>query len=323
MDLLAFVASSNAAATVPLWAWWALVGLIAVLLLVDLKLVMRKPHQINTREAAIYSAAWITLGVSFTLVVRLWLGPEAASEYITGYLIEKSLSIDNVFLWAMLFSYFAVPAVYQHRVLFWGIFGALMMRAGFIFGGIALLESLHWIVYVFGAILLFTAYRFFTGTAEETNPADNRVFKWVRRVIPQTDDYRKEHFFVKEGGKRLATPLFTVLVVVELSDILFAVDSIPAILAVTQHEFVVFSSNAFAILGLRALYFLLADMKDRFIYLDKGLAIILAFVGVKFMISDVYEIPTAYSLAFIAVVLTLTIWLSLRKTKKESKQHTI
>ena len=191
------------------------------------------------------------------------------------------------------------------------------MRAGFIFGGIALLESLHWIVYVFGAILLFTAYRFFTGGSEESNPAENGLFRQVRRVIPQTDDYRGEHFVVKEQGRWLATPLLTVLVVIELSDLLFAVDSIPAILAVTQHEFIVFSSNAFAILGLRALYFLLADMKDRFVYLDKGLAIILAFVGVKFMISDLYEIPTAYSLVFIAVVLTLTIWLSLRATKSE------
>ena len=315
--------SSLPSEVVPLWAWWALVGFIALLLLVDLKLVMRKPHQINTREAAIYSAAWITLGVSFTLVIRIWLGAEAASEYITGYLIEKSLSIDNVFLWAMLFSYFAVPAVYQHRVLFWGIFGALVMRAGFIFGGIALLESLHWIVYVFGGILLITAYRFFVGSEEETNPADNRIFRWVRRAIPQTDDYRGEHFLVREHGRWLATPLLTVLVVVELSDLLFAVDSIPAILAVTQHEFIVFSSNAFAILGLRALYFLLADMKDRFVYLEKGLAVILAFVGIKFIISDLYEIPTAYSLAFIAIALTLTIWLSLRATRKEARKRAI
>ena len=324
MNLLAFVASVNTESTpefVPPWAWWALVGLIVLLLVVDLKLVMRKPHQINTREAAIYSAAWITLGVSFTFVIRFWLGAEAASEYITGYLIEKSLSIDNVFLWAMLFSYFAVPAVYQHRVLFWGIFGALVMRAGFIFGGIALLESLHWIVYVFGAILLFTAYRFFTGSAEEANPAKNGLFRQVRRVVPQTDDYRGEHFLVKEQGRWLATPLLTVLVVIEISDLLFAVDSIPAILAVTQHEFIVFSSNAFAILGLRALYFLLADMKDRFVYLDKGLAVILAFVGIKFIISDFYEIPTAYSLAFIAVALALTIGLSLRATKDQRAKN--
>ena len=309
------------AATVPAWAWWAFVGLIVLLLVIDLKVVMRKPHQIKTREAAIYSAVWIALGLSFTGVIYAGLGSQAASQYITGYLIEKSLSIDNVFLWAMLFSYFAVPAVYQHRVLFWGIFGALVMRAGFIFGGIALLESLHWVVYIFGAILLFTAYRFFTHSEAEVNPDSNPVFRWVRRIIPQTDGYRGEQFFVKEQGRRLATPLLTVLVVIELSDLLFAVDSVPAILAITQHEFLVFSSNAFAILGLRALYFLLADLQSRFVYLNKGLALILAFVGVKFMISEWYAIPTSYSLAFIAVVLTFTIVLSWRATKKDAAEQ--
>ena len=326
MTCLLFVLADgldSSEAFVPLWAWWALIGLIALLLLVDLKLVMRKPHQINTREAAIYSAVWISLGVLFTLVIRMGLGAEAASEYITSYLIEKSLSIDNVFLWAMLFSYFAVPAVYQHRVLFWGIFGALVMRAGFIFGGIALLESLHWIVYVFGAILLFTAYRFLAHDQEEIDPESNPVFRRIQRIIPHTNGYRGEHFFVREKGRWLATPLFTVLIVIELSDVLFAVDSVPAILAITQHEFIVFSSNAFAILGLRALYFLLADLKNRFIYLDKGLAIILAFVGIKFMISELYEIPTAYSLAFIAVVITITIGLSLRATRKETPKRTV
>lgn len=308
-------------ATVPAWAWWAFIALILLLLVIDLKVVMRKPHQIKTREAAIYSAVWITLGLLFTGVIYVGLGSQAASQYITGYLIEKSLSIDNVFLWAMLFSYFAVPAAYQHRVLFWGIFGALVMRAGFIFGGIALLESLHWVVYIFGAILLFTAYRFFTHSEAEVNPDSNPVFRWARRVIPQTDGYRGEQFFVKEHGRLLATPLFIVLVVIELSDLLFAVDSVPAILAITQHEFLVFSSNAFAILGLRALYFLLADLQSRFVYLNKGLALILAFVGVKFMISEWYAIPTGYSLAFIAVVLTFTIVLSWRATRKQATKQ--
>lgn len=307
-------------ATVPWWGWGALIGLIIVLLIIDLKLVMRKPHQIRTREAAIYSAVWISLGLLFTLIIWGWLGSNAASQYITGYLIEKSLSIDNVFLWAMLFSYFAVPPAYQHRVLFWGIFGALVMRAGFIFGGIALLESLHWIVYVFGAILLFTAYRFFTHSEEEVDPASNPVFHWVQRVVPHTDGYRGEQFVVREGGRRLATPLLTVLIVIELSDVLFAVDSVPAILAITQDEFIVFSSNAFAILGLRALYFLLADLQGRFVYLNKGLAVILAFVGIKFMISELYVIPTGYSLAFIAVVMTLTIGLSWRKTQQAKER---
>ena len=304
---------------VPLWAWGALIGFIALLLFIDLKVVMRNPHQIRTKEAAIYTTVWVSIGLLFGVVIWIWLGGEAASKYITGYLIEKSLSIDNVFLWAMLFTYFGVPPQYQHRVLFWGVFGALVMRAGFIFGGIALLESLHWIIYVFGAILLFTAYRFFKHQEEEVDPANSPLFRWVQRIIPQTDGYREEHFFIREQGKRLATPLLIVLIVIELSDVIFAVDSVPAILAITQQKFLVFSSNAFAILGLRALYFLLADLKDRFVYLNQGLAVVLAFVGVKFLISEWYIIPTGYSLAFIAVVMTGTIFLSWRASKVSKK----
>ena len=325
MTLFNFISSPGVNAlniVVPLWAWGALIGFITLLLFIDLKVVMRNPHQIRTKEAAIYTAAWVSVGLLFGVVVWVWLGREAASKYITGYLIEKSLSIDNVFLWAMLFSYFAVPPQYQHRVLFWGIFGALVMRAGFIFGGIALLESLHWIIYVFGAILLFTAYRFFNHQEEEVDPASNSVFRWVQRVIPQTSGYRDEHFFVREQGKRLATPLLIVLIVIELSDIIFAVDSVPAILAITQQKFLVFSSNAFAILGLRALYFLLADFKDRFVYLNQGLAVVLAFVGIKFLISEWYIIPTGYSLAFIAIVMTVTIFWSLRASRKVSEKST-
>lgn len=319
--ILAQIASSDASLTEPVSVgiWLGFIGFLIILLLVDLKLVMRKPHLISTKEAAWYSVGWISLGVLFTGVIWLWHGGDAASQYITGYLIEKSLSIDNVFLWAMLFSYFAVPPKFQHRVLFWGIFGALVLRAAFIFGGIALLESIHWIVYVFGAILLFTAYRFYTHKEDQADVGNNAMLRWVRKIIPQTDDYRGEHFFVKEQGKRLATPLFIVLVTIELSDILFAVDSVPAILAVTQNEFLVFSSNAFAILGLRALYFLLADMQGRFPYLNRGLAIILGFVGMKFIISGWYEIPTVASLAVIAVVMTATILLSLRATRKQDK----
>ena len=322
MTLFNFVSSPGVDAlniTVPLWAWGALIGFIALLLFIDLKVVMRNPHQIRTKEAAIYTTVWVSIGLLFGLVVWIWLGREAGSKYITGYLIEKSLSIDNVFLWAMLFTYFGVPPQYQHRVLFWGVFGALVMRAGFIFGGIALLESLHWIIYVFGAILLFTAYRFFKHQEEEVDPANSPLFRWVQRIIPQTDGYREEHFFVREQGKRLATPLLIVLIVIELSDVIFAVDSVPAILAITQQKFLVFSSNAFAILGLRALYFLLADLKDRFVYLNQGLAVVLAFVGVKFLISEWYIIPTGYSLAFIAVVMTGTIFLSWRASKVSKK----
>ncbi|MDP8977711.1 MAG: TerC family protein [Actinomycetota bacterium] len=302
------------------WVWAVFVGFIAVLLLVDLKVVMRESHEIGTKEAGIYSAVWIALGVVFTGVIWVWMGPGAAGEYITGYLIEKSLSIDNVFVWAVLFTFFAVPAAYQHRVLFWGIFGALVLRAAFIFAGVALLQALDWIIYVFGAFLLFTAYRIATSDDVEVHPDRNPVLRRVRQVIPQTKNYREDHFFVVEDGRRLATPMVTVLISVELTDVLFAVDSIPAILAITQNQFLVFSSNAFAILGLRALYFLLADMQHRFVYLNKGLGVILGYVGVKFLASEFYHIPTGISLGFIAVVLTVTIWLSLRTSARQARE---
>ena len=297
----------------PLWAWLAFIAFIAVLLLIDLKVVMRESHEINTREAAIYSAVWIALGVAFTFLVWWGLGAVAAQEYITGYLIEKSLSVDNVFVWAVLFSFFAVPAKYQHRVLFWGIFGAIVFRLIFIFAGVALLNALHWIVYVFGAFLLYTAYKLFTSEDVEVDPETNPVLVRIRRWLPQTERYHGEKFFVVENGKRMVTPMLTVLISIEFTDILFAVDSIPAILAITRDEFLVFSSNAFAILGLRALYFLFAGLKDRFIYLNKGLGIILGFVGIKFIVEGFgLHIPTFASLGFIALVLTLTFWLSWR-----------
>lgn len=300
-----------------LWIWACFIGFIIILLIIDLKVVMRNPHEISTREAATYSAGWVAISLIFGGVLAIWLGSNAALEYLSGYLIEKSLSMDNVFLWAVLFTYFKVPKKFQHEVLYWGIFGALIMRAGFIFGGIALLNSIDWIIYIFGALLLFTAYRIFRSNISETNPENNPVFKWVQKVIPHTEKYREDNFFVRENGKRFATPLFTVLVIIELTDILFAVDSIPAILAVTRKQFLVFSSNAFAILGLRAFYFLLADMKDRFIYLNKGLSTILAFVGIKFVISKWVEIPIWVSLGVITLVLIITIYLSLRQDKRE------
>ncbi len=305
------------------WVWVAFLAFVAVLLLIDLKVVMREEHEISTREAAIYSAVWITLGVAFGGFVWIWEGGEPALQYITGYLIEKSLSIDNVFVWAVMFQFFAVPPKYQHRVLFWGIFGALVFRAVFIFAGTALLSNFEWIVYVFGAFLLYTAWRIARSDDIEVDPENNPVLRRVRQVLPQTEDYREQKFFVKENGKRMVTPLLTVLISIEFTDILFAVDSVPAILAITQEEFLVFSSNAFAILGLRALYFLLAGMQDRFIYLNKGLGIILGFVGVKFIAEGLgLHIPIFASLGFIAVVLTLTIWLSLRHEPEEGEDET-
>lgn len=300
---------------VHLWQWGVLLGLIVVLLLADLLVFHREAHQISTREAAVESAIWISIGVSFSLVVLWWFGGAATGEYFSGYLIEKSLSVDNVFVWALLMAYFKVPQKYQHRVLFWGIFGALVMRAIFIFAGVALIERFDWILYVFGAFLLFTAGRMLFSDNDEVDPENSKFLRLVRRFVPTTDKTDGPHLFTKQNGKRLATPLFAVLLLVEATDVIFAVDSVPAVLAVSHEQFIVFSSNAFAILGLRALYFLLADMHSKFTYLQHGLAVILAFVGIKMIIADWYHIPTALSLAVIAIILAVSIFISLRYGK--------
>ena len=306
---------------VPVTIWVGFVALITVLLVVDLLLVHRTAHVISTKEAAIESAIWISLGVAFTGVIFAWHGGQAAGEYISGYLIEKSLSVDNVFVWALIMSYFAVPRAYQFRVLFWGIFGALVLRFVFIFAGVALLERFEWMLFVFGAFLLITAARMLRHSDDdEVHPENNPVLRLVRRVIPSTTEYNGQHLFVKHGRKLLATPLLAVLSVVESSDVVFAVDSIPAILAVSREQFIVFSSNAFAILGLRALYFLLADLRDRFTYLQQGLAVILAFVGVKMIVAEWYHIDTFVSLGVIGAVLGVSIWLSMRMTAREDAE---
>jgi tellurite resistance protein TerC len=294
------------------WQWAVLLGLILAMLLVDLLVVHREAHEISTKEAAIESTVWISIGVAFTGVIWWWFGAQASGEYISGYLIEKSLSIDNVFVWALIMSYFLVPLKYQHRVLFWGIFGALVLRAIFIFAGVALIERFDWILYLFGAFLLYTAAKLLFGNDEAMDPGESKFLKLVNRVVPSTSDYDGQKLFTKRTGKRLATPLFAVLVLVEATDVIFAVDSVPAVLAVSHEQFIVFASNAFAILGLRALYFLLADMHSRFTYLQQGLAIILAFVGVKMIIAEWYHIPTWASLTVIAVVLAASILISLK-----------
>jgi tellurite resistance protein TerC len=315
-------ASSNAehkfaSFDVPIWAWIALLAFITVLLVADLLIVHRTPHDISFKEAAIESAVWISIGLSFTLVMLGWHGPTAAGEYLSGYLIEKSLSVDNVFVWAVIFSYFAVPQKYQFRVLFWGIFGALVLRAMFIFAGVALIEAFSWILYVFGAFLLVTAVRVARHKDAEVHPEKNPVLKLVRKVVPSTNDYDGQKLFTRRTGRLLATPLFAVLILVETTDVVFAVDSIPAILAVSREPFIVFSSNAFAILGLRSLYFLLAGMAGRFRYLNLGLGAILFFVGIKMIIVEWYHFPTWVSLLVIAVLLTVTILASLRAEKRD------
>jgi len=294
---------------VPVWVWVVFVAFVAALLIVDLLLVHRTAHVISTKEAAIESSIWIAIGVAFTGVVFFWHGGQAAGEYISGYLIEKSLSVDNVFVWALIMSYFAVPREFQFRVLFWGVFGALVLRFVFIFAGVALLESFEWMLFVFGGLLVYTAFRMVRHRDEEVHPEHNPVLRLVRKVIPSTTRYDGQKLFTRDvnTAKRLATPLLAVLVVVESSDVVFAVDSIPAILAVSREQFIVFSSNAFAILGLRALYFLLADLRDRFTYLQQGLAVILAFVGVKMLVAEWYHFDTFVSLGVIAAVLAVSI----------------
>jgi tellurite resistance protein TerC len=306
---------------VHLWQWGVLLAVIVTMLLVDLLVFHREAHEVGAKEAAVESAVWVSCGVAFTGVIWWWFGAQASGEYISGYLIEKSLSVDNVFVWALILGYFAVPRKYQHRVLFWGIFGALVLRAVFIFAGVALIEKFDWILYVFGAFLLYTAAKLVFGKESSIDPGDSRLLKVVQRFVPSTTEYDGARLFTRHSGKRLATPLFAVLVLIEVTDVVFAVDSVPAVLAISHEQFIVFSSNAFAILGLRALYFLLAGMHARFSYLQEGLAIILAFVGMKMLIAQWYHIPTAVSLAVIAIVLTAAIGVSLKVDRTEEEEE--
>ena len=297
--------------------WVAFLGGIAVLLLIDLLIVHRRPHAIELKEATIESIAWIALGLGFGGVMFWWQGTAAAGEYLTGYLIEKSLSVDNVFVWAVILNHFAVPRPYRFRVLFWGIFGALVLRAIFIVSGVALLERFEWIVYVFGAFLVLTAIRVARHRQTAFHPEDSRVLKLVRRIFPVTNEYDGQKLFTRKDGRLAATPLFVVLMLVESTDVVFAVDSIPAILAVSREPFIVFSSNAFAIMGLRALYFLLEGMVGKFRYLNLGLGVILGFVGTKMIVEPFYHVPTWLSLGFIAVVLAVTFAASVRAPAEE------
>jgi tellurite resistance protein TerC len=302
------------------WQWAAFLALITVLLVADLLIVHRKAHVVTAKEAAIESAVWITIGLSFSLVFLWWHGSAAAGEYLAGYLIEKSLSIDNVFVWAVILSYFGVPREYQFRVLFWGIFGALVLRAGFIFAGVALIQTFSWVLYVFGAFLVYTAWKIAHHTGEQVHPEANPMLKLVRKVVPTSNEFDGQKLFTRSNGKFMATPLLAVLVMVETTDVVFAVDSIPAILAVAREQFVVFSSNAFAILGLRSLYFLFADMAGRLRYLNAGLGVILGFVGVKMLVTDLYHFPTWASLLVIVGVLGVTVALSVLADRRDASR---
>jgi tellurite resistance protein TerC len=297
-----------------LWAGFIL--FVLAMLALDLGVFHRKTHAVTLKEATAWSVVWISLAFAFNGLVYYWFGPTIGLEFTTGYLIEKALSVDNIFVILVLFTYFGVPAAYQHRVLFWGILGALVMRAIFIFAGAALLTRFHWMIYVFGALLVITGIKMLRSGDEQVDPEKNPLLRLFRKVMPITDGFRDEHFFVRESGKWLATPLFLCLLAVEFTDLIFAVDTIPAIFAVTRDPFIVFTSNIFAILGLRSLFFLLAGVMDRFVYLKIGLAVVLLFVGTKMVIVEFYKIPVGVSLGIVGLILTTSVVASLWRTRR-------
>jgi tellurite resistance protein TerC len=288
-----------------LWLFFNL--FVLAMLALDLGAFHRKAHVIHIREALIWSALWIALSLLFNLGIYVRLGPERALEFLTGYLLEYSLSVDNIFVFLMLFTYFRVPYVHQHKVLFWGILGALLMRAVFILTGVTLIQKFHWIIYVFGLFLIFTGIKMATSKEKDIHPERNVVLRLCRRFVPVTEGYEGARFFVRRNGRYLATPLFVVVLVVETSDVIFAADSIPAILAITQHPLIVYTSNVFAILGLRSLYFALAGIMRLFHYLPYGLSAVLVFVGVKMLLADFYKIPIGIALGVVAGVLALSV----------------
>ncbi len=305
---------------VPLWAWLAVLAVIVLMLAVDL-FAHRKAHVIGVREAALWSAVWVAFGVGFGVLIWQVYGAEFGQQYFAGYLIEKSLAVDNVFIWAIIFTYFAVPREYQHRVLFFGVLGALVFRGVFIAAGSAIIASAGWVLYIFAAFLLVTGYRMIRHRNDHLDPEKSRALSLFRRRVPMTDDFHGQRFLIRKNGILLATPLLAVLVLIEVTDIIFAVDSIPAIFAITDEVFLVFTANAFAILGLRAMYFLLADLIHRFIYLKIGLALVLMWVGIKMLLKiDIYYIPTPLSLAVIAVILGVSIGASLWATRGQERK---
>jgi tellurite resistance protein TerC len=300
--------------------WWAaFVGLVLFMLALDLGVFHRKAHAVSMREALTWSAVWIGLALVFNAGIWLgWIGgyapqlrEQAALEFLTGYLVEKSLSVDNVFVFALLFTYFRIPAMYQHRVLFWGILGALVMRAILIFAGLALLKSFHWVIYVFGALLVASGVKMWMIHGQQPDLAKNPVLRWLKSTLPVTDELHGQKFFVRHAGRLMVTPLFVVLVFVEWSDLVFAIDSIPAILAVTDDPFIVFTSNILALLGLRSLYFALAGIMQKFHLLHYGLSALLVFIGAKMLLVDVYKIPVPVSLGVVLAILTVSVIASL------------
>jgi tellurite resistance protein TerC len=293
--------------------WLAFSVAIVAMLALDVVLERRTAGAVpSLRASAGWSAAWTLVAFAFALVVLAWRGGSHAEQYLTGFVLERSLSLDNLFVFAMLFGYFAVPTEAQRKVLFFGIVGAIVLRAGFILAGGALLDAFHWTIYLFGAVLVVTGIRMAAHDAGEVHPDSNPVLRLVRRAVPMTSDYDGERIFTRVGGRRVATPLFAALILVATFDVMFAVDSIPAIFAVTRDTFTVFAANAFSLLGMMSLYFLLAGMADRFRYLNRGLSFVLVFIGVKMLVSDVWHVPTALSLAVIVAAIGVSVLASRR-----------
>jgi tellurite resistance protein TerC len=309
------------AESVILWSGFNLfvLGMLAL----DLGVFHRKSHEVTVREALTWTGIWVTLAMAFNVFVYYYFGKELAIEFFTGYLIEKSLSVDNIFVIIMIFAYFQVPASYQHKVLFWGILGALVMRVIFILSGIELIHRFHWLIYIFGGFLIITAIRMVTSADHKLEPEKNPLIKLARRTFPVTSAFEGDRFFVIREGKTWATPLFLVVILIEFTDLIFAVDSIPAILAISEDSFIVYTSNVFAILGLRSLYFALSGIEKYFQYLKYGLATILAFVGIKMCIADFYKIPIEISLIVIVAILAISMIVSLVAPKKKENDHAV
>ena len=303
----------------PVIFWIIFNAFVFIMLALDLGVFHRKSHEVSVKEALIWTFVWIILALIFNVILYFWRGQQQALEFFTGYLVEKALSVDNIFVFIMIFTYFRIPSKYQHKVLFWGIIGALIMRVIFIFAGVALLEKFHFTIYIFGALLIFTGIKMFNHGSSKIEPDKNPVLKFFKKFMPVTQTLHEDKFFIRMDGKRFATPLFLVLILVETTDLIFAVDSIPAILAITQDQFIVYTSNVFAILGLRSLYFALSGIVHRFWLLSYALAIVLIFVGIKMILIDFYKIPIEWSLLFIATIITASIFLSLRIKNKKAK----
>jgi tellurite resistance protein TerC len=296
----------------PLIFWILFNFFVLLMLALDLGVFHRNTHEVSLHEALTWTIVWISLALVFNALIYFWRGQQQALEFFTGYLVEKALSVDNIFVFVMIFTYFQIPSKYQHKVLFWGILGALIMRVIFIFAGVALIEKFHFTIYIFGALLIYTGYKMFSNANAKIDPEKNPVIIFSRKYLPVTRQLHGDSFFIRIEGKKFATPLFLVLLLIETTDLIFAVDSIPAILAITKDQFIVYTSNVFAILGLRSLYFALAGIIHRFWLLSYGLAIVLVFVGLKMVLIDVYKIPVELSLVFIATVIAASIILSFR-----------